>query len=310
MPLVSVVGASGRQGLAQVSQLKAAGYEVRAISRKADALKDTPFADVEVRTADLFNPASLVPAFDGSDVIFFNHPVQARAQRADLAEAVGIAGAALGVRRLVWSTSSWIPDRPGDPFTYGWNTEAINRLWRTGVPATVFGSVLFMDNLLTNWVRPRLLQDGVFVYPHGPKVRANWISLDDVARIMIASLDRSDFEGSWMNIGGPEALQGQDVARALGEALGRDIRFEYSAPAEFGRDLALAFGDSMPADRRDQFAKDIEAFYIYNNESPTRPFEVDVDYQRSRLPGFEPERLVDWARRQDWTDDSYRPSGG
>jgi hypothetical protein len=92
--------------------------------------------------------------------------------------------------------------------------------------------------------------------------------------------------------------------------LGRDIRFQYSSPAEFGRDIAAAFGDAMPVERRAQFAKDIEAFYVYNNDSPTRPFEVDVAYQRSRLPGFEPERLVDWASRQDWSDDAYRPSGG
>lgn len=310
MPLVSVVGASGRQGLAQVAQLLAAGYEVRAISRKADAMRKTPFPDVGVRVADLGDPATLAPAFEGSDAIFFNHPVQARAQRADLAEAVGRAGKAVGVRRVVWNTASWIPDRPGDPFTYRWNTDAINRLWRTGVPATVFGSVLFMDNLLTNWVRPKLLRDGVFVYPHGPKLRANWISLDDVAKIMLASLDRPDFEGSWMNIGGAETLQGPDVAAALSVALGREIRFQYSSPADFGRDLAAAFGDAMPAERREQFGKDIEAFYIYNNESSTRPFEVDVAYQRSRLPGFEPERLVDWARRQDWSDEAHRPSGG
>ncbi len=310
MPLISVVGASGRQGLAQVAQLLAAGYQVRAISRRADAMHSTPFPDVEVRVADLFEPATLAPAFDGSDAIFFNHPVQARAQRADLAEAIGKAGKAVGVRRVVWSTSSWIPDRPGDPFTYGWNTEGINRLWRTGVPATVFGSVLFMDNLLTNWVRPKLLREGVFVYPHGPKLRANWISLDDVARIMILSLDRPDFEGSWMNIGGPEAMQGPDVAAALSVALGREIAFRYSAPAEFGDELAAAFGNAMPSDRREQFARDIEAFYVYNNESPTRPFEVDSAYQASRLPGFVPERLIDWACRQDWSDAAYRPSGG
>ncbi|MES2496120.1 MAG: NmrA family NAD(P)-binding protein [Pseudomonadota bacterium] len=310
MALVSVVGASGRQGLAQMEQLRAAGYEVRAISRNADAFRGTAFEDVEVRPADLFDQASLPKAFEGSDAIFFNHPVQARAQRAELAEAVGIAGKAVGVKRVVWNTSSWIPDRPGDPFTYGWNTDGINRLFRTGVPATVFGGVLFMDNLLTNWVRPKVLHEGVFIYPHGPKVRANWISLDDVARIMIASLDRPDFEGSWMNIGGSEALQGADVAAALGEALGRDVRFQYSSPAQFGTDLADAFGDNMPAERKAQFAKDIEAFYTYNNDSPTRPFEVDVAYQQSRLPGFQPERLVDWAKRQDWSDEAHRPSGG
>lgn len=309
MALVSVIGASGRQGLTQLRQLRAAGYEVRAITRTASAFDGTDLEGIESRPANLFDEASLVPALDGSDAIFFNHPVQARAQRADLAEAVGRAGKAIGTKRVVWNTSSWIPDRPGDHFTYAWNTDGINRLWRTGVPATVFGGVLFMDNLLANWVRPKLVNEGVFIYPHGPKVRANWISLDDVARIMIASLDRPDFEGSWMNIGGPEALQGKDVAAALGEVLGREVRFQYSSPVEFGAALVAAFGDDMPEKDRAPYAKAIEDFYDYNNESPTRPFEVDTAYQQSRMP-IETERLIDWAKRQDWSDSAHRPSGG
>ena len=308
MPLVSVVGASGRQGLTQLLQLKRAGYQVRAISRTPDAFRGE-LEGIEVRPADLFDPVTLAPAFDGSDYVFFNHPVQERARRAELVESAGLAAKQVGAKRLVWNTSSWIPDRPGDPFTYRWNTEGINRLWRTGVPATVFGGVLFMDNLLTNWVRPKVVHEGVFVYPHGPKVRANWISLDDVAKCMIASLDRPDFEGSWLNIGGPEKLRGEDVAAALGEALGRPVRYQYSTPEQFGRDHVEAFGDKMPVERRDGFAKAIEDFYVYNNDSPTQPFTVDTEYQLSRLP-IQLERLVDWAKRQDWSDAADRPSGG
>ena len=61
---------------------------------------------------------------------------------------------------MVWNTSSWIPDKPGDPFTYGGNTQGINALWRSGAPGTVFGSVLFMDNLLTGWARPFIVNEG------------------------------------------------------------------------------------------------------------------------------------------------------
>lgn len=307
--LVSVIGASGRQGLAQIRQLKAAGYSVRAISRNADHFRGTENEDIEVRPADLFEASTLAPAMEGSDYVFFNHPVQARAQRAELAASVGRAGKQINAKRVVWNTSSWIPDRAGDPFTYGWNTEGVNALWRTGVPATVFGSVLFMDNLLTNWARRQIVHEGRFVYPHGPDLRANWISLDDVARIMIASLDRPDFEGSWMNIGGPERLSAKDVAAALSQALGREVVHDPSTPAQFGRDLVAAFGDNMPAERREGFARDIEAFYDYNNRSATRPFEVNVEHMLDRLP-IQLERMVDWARRQDWSDEAHRPSGG
>lgn len=309
MPLVSVVGASGRQGLAQIRQLKLAGYQARAISRHPDAFRGPEHDGVEVRPADLYDEASLAPAFEGSDAVFFNHPVSARFDRADLAAAVGRAGKAVGVKRVVWNTSSWIPDRPGDPFTYAYNTAGVNALWRTGAPATVFGAVLFMDNLLTDFARPFIVGEQRFYYPHNEAMRANWISLDDVARIMIASLDRADFEGSWMNIGGPEKLGPRDVAGILSEALGREIRYEPCTPQAFGLTLAAALGDSLGEGRREAYAKGIADFYEYNNSAPTRPFEVDTAYQASRLP-MRLETLLEWARRQDWSDSADRPPGG
>jgi hypothetical protein len=36
---------------------------------------------------------------------------------------------------------------------------------------------------------------------------------------------------------------------------------------------------------------------------------VDMDYQASRLP-IRLEILLDWAKRQDWSDGANRPSGG
>jgi len=247
MALITVIGASGRQGLAQVRQALAAGYDVRAISRQAD-----PFAGanidgverVEVRPMDLYDPATYRAALEGTDYIFYTHPLQARADRAVLVGDVGKAAAELGVKRVVWNTSSWIPDKPGDAFTYAGNTAGINALWRSGAPGTVFGSVLFMDNLLTNWARPFIVNEGRYVYPHNPALEANWISLDDVARFMLASLERPDMEGAWLNIGGPERLVGKQVTQCLSEALGKEIKYDPCTPAEFGRYLVEAAGDT------------------------------------------------------------------
>ena len=244
MALITVIGASGRQGLAQVRQALAAGYDVRAISRRPDALEGAPVEGVErveVRSMDLYDTSTFAEALEGSDYIFYTHPLQARADRAYLIGEVGKAAAHIGVKRVVWNTSSWIPDKPGDPFTYGENTKGINALWRSGAPGTVFGSVLFMDNLLTNWARPFIVNEGRYVYPHNPNLEANWISLDDVARFMLASLERPDMEGAWLNIGGPERMVGKQVTQCLSEALGKAVLAHWPA-REDGDECGIADG--------------------------------------------------------------------
>ena len=310
MALVSVVGATGRQGLAQIRQLVAAGHKVRALSRSENPNLGNTNADIETRQIDLYDEGSFIPALEGSDAVFYNHPLQLRNERAQLAGVIGRASKEAGATRFVWNTSSWIPDKPGDAFSYAGNTAGINELWRSGVPATVFGSVLFMDNLLTNWARPFIVNESRYVYPHQPHLAANWISLDDVGKIMVAALERPDLEGSWMNIGGPERLKPPQVAAILSETFGREIKYDPCTSEEFGDYLVAALGDSMPEENRADYSAGIAAFYNYNNTAPTKPFEVNTEYMMERLPEIEFESLRDWAKRQDWSDTAHRPSGG
>jgi uncharacterized protein YbjT (DUF2867 family) len=315
MALITVIGASGRQGLAQVRQALNAGYDVRALSRQSDPFAGYDIAGidrVEIRPIDLYDTATYHAALEGSDYVFYTHPLQARADRAVLVGQVGAAAAALGIKRVVWNTSSWIPDKPGDAFTYSENTSGINALWRSGAPGTVFGSVLFMDNLLTNWARPFIVDEGRYVYPHSPELEANWISLDDVARFMLAALDRPDMEGAWINIGGPERLRGKQVAAILSDTLGHEIRYDPCTPQEFGRYLVQAAGDDMPEAAREPFAQGIAAFYDYNNAAPTKPFAVDMDHVYDRFPELagKLEPMRDWAGRQDWSGGNHRPAFG
>jgi uncharacterized protein YbjT (DUF2867 family) len=318
MALVTVFGASGRQGLAQVRQLSRAGYNVRALSRRADPFYGEQFDNVEVMPADITDDKSVARAFEGADAVFYTHPLRGpaprdSAQRPDRAiwlDRLGRAAKAAGVKRFVWNTSSWIQDRPGDPGFYAGNTEGINALWRSGVGGTVFGSVLFMDNLLTNWAFPHIVRDGKFVYAHRPDLEANWISLDDVAKCMIACLDRPDMEGAWMNIGGPERLKPTDVAAALSDVMKRKIVYEAVAPKTFAELLTGAFGDEMSAQERQFTQEYIDKFYQYNNTAPTRPFEVDTAQQLDRLP-MKLETIRQWAARQDWTlSNKPRPPAG
>ena len=310
MALVAVFGASGRQGLAQVRQLKLAGHEVRAISRREDPFYGEDFGEVEIVPADLYDEESCVRALEGADAAFYTHPLRAREDRVELVARVGRAGKRAGVKRVVWNTSSWIPDKAGDPFTYGNNTKGINALWRTGVGATVFGSVLFMDNLLTNWAFPYIVNEGRYVYPHKPELECSWISLDDVAKFMIAAIDRPDLEGAWLNIGGPQALHPPEVAQILSEAVGRPIKYDPSTPKQFAQNLCDAFGEEMSAEERAVTEPFIEAFYTFNNTTPLSPFKVDMGPVPERIP-IELESMEQWAKRQDWRmTNKPRPPAG
>lgn len=310
MALVSVVGATGRQGLAQIRQLGATGHKVRALSRsETPDLGGSNVAD-EARIFDLYDEETWVPAFEGSDAVFYTHPLQAREDRATLTGRVAAAVQKAGGKRFIWNTSSWIPERPGDPFTYGNNTVAVNSIFRSGVPATVFGSVLFMDNLLTNWARPFIVDENRYVYPHKAHLEANWISLDDVGKCMVAAMDRPDFEGSWLNIGGPQRIKPPQVAEILSKVFGHEIKYDPCTPTEFGDLLVNAFGDDVPEENRATMSAGIAAFYEYNNTAETKPFEVNTDFMQQRLPEVEFETLEEWATRQDWSDNAHRPPAG
>jgi uncharacterized protein YbjT (DUF2867 family) len=63
--LVLVVGASGKTGRQVVAQLREQGYGVRALVRDAARAAETLGPDVELVVADVREPDSLVPAFDG-----------------------------------------------------------------------------------------------------------------------------------------------------------------------------------------------------------------------------------------------------
>jgi len=311
MSTVSVIGATGRQGLAQIKHLLQQGYDVRALSRSGSPKLGEFTGKVHSRYLDIEDESTIENAIDGSQFVFYNHPLNLNFKREQLCTSIGNACKNVGVDRLVWNTASWIPDRPGDSHTYTGNTRGLNALWETGVPATVFGAVLFMDNLLTDWARPMLMDEKRYIYPHAPDIGANWICLDDVAKIMMASLDRPDMVGSWLNIGGPERLTGAEVAATLSSVLGFELDYDPCTPEEFAHLLVAAMGDSVGEEKRKGFISYISEVYHYNNTSPTMPFAVNTEYMLERLPEIKLETLKSWASRQDWSGSGdTRPSGG
>lgn len=306
---VTVFGASGRQGLAQIRQLLAQGFWVRAVSRSPERFYTDEFEGVCAVRADYNNLDSLVKACGNADGVFFTHPMFEDAIHVnDHIARVGEAAKEAGVKRLVYNTSSWVPDAPCGQPAYDGNLVRENIFAASGVPLTVIRPVLFMDNLLTNWVKPVLIGEGLYKYPHGPTIKANWISLDDVAKFMIAALNRDDLIGERIVIGGPQALLPDEIASALSEALGKTISFEYMTPRHFGELMYDLFGSVSPLDR-EGYAGAMDDFYTYINDTNGHSFLVDMKPVLERIP-IELTSFADWAKDQDWALHDEGPSGG
>jgi uncharacterized protein YbjT (DUF2867 family) len=291
---VAVFSASGRPGLAQIRQLKARGYAVRAVSRH----RLPAFEGLEVVAADLNDPASVSRACEGVDAVFFTSPTFTERDRGvEHAATLGEAARAAGVRRLVFNTTSWHPDRligvPSMDHCY-LRTKALQD---SGVPLTVVRPSLFMDNLLTNWVKPEMLRTGEFAYPHAEELEVSWICLDDVGMVMTETLADEAWEGQIIDIGGPETLRPGEVAEQLSAALGRPIVYRRITPREFGERMYEVFKD-VCGQSREAYVSQMEKHYLFKNKA--NPFRVPLEGMPKSLSA-NLTHMSDWLARQDWS---------
>lgn len=301
--LVTVFGASGRQGGAQIRALLAKGFHVRAVTR--GALPDADLAHVPTLAADYLDLASLQVACDGAEAVFYTAPAFANALRGlDFARNVGAAAAGAGAR-VIFNTSSWVPDEPVGQAGYDGRLAMENALEAAGAALTVFRPVLFMDNLLTAWAKPFLQTENAFVYPHRPGLEADWICLDDVAAFMVAALDQDWTLGRRAVIGGPQTLTPETLTAALSQVLGRPISHRFLSPRDFGVLMADLFAD-VAGGKPGWIVKSLEAFYTFNNASEHRPFRAVGALDEAARAGVTLTPFADWADRQDWTS----PAGG
>jgi uncharacterized protein YbjT (DUF2867 family) len=308
MRRITVFAASGRQGIAQVRQLTAAGFAVRAISRSPDPFYGESFPNTEIMAADLDDPAQISKAIAGVDGVFLNCPLMSSRNNLARIENVGTLAREAKIPRVILHVPLWLPEEPvGEPGYDNGRQEALAML-RSHPAATVFGGALFMDNLLTDWAFPGLVNDSVYRYPHNPNLECNWISLDDVAKFMVTALDRPDLIGQMFTIGGPERLKPPQVAAILSDVLGKPIRYNPYTPREYGAKLADSFG--LTGEAHEKTTRIFEDFYIFNNFSPLKPFAVDMEKVLEKIP-LKLETMHEWASRQEWKiTDKPRPPAG
>ena len=235
---VLVTGATGRVGRLVVDELLRAGVPVRALTRRPEQAA-LP-AGVEVVAGDLTAPASLDVALDGAGAVFlvWTAPVVTAA-----AVVARLAAHPSGQPRRVVYLSS--PHQTPHPFFQqpnslrGLHAEVERLLAATTVDRVVLRPGMFASNS-RHWWAPQIRSGDVVRWPYGAAETAPIDERDIAAAATRALLDGRHAGGDYV-LTGPESLSQAAQVRAIGDAIGRPLRFDELSPDEFRRETATTW---------------------------------------------------------------------
>ena len=203
MTTILVTGATGRLGTPTVDRLRAAGHDVRALSRHPGA---------GLTTGDLLTGAGIAEAVCGVDTVL--HLATGPRGRGDVEATRTLLDEAThaGVRHLVLVSIVGIDDIP---LPYYRDKVVIERLVReSGLPHTVLRATQFHAFVETMFIAQRRLPVVVV-----PAIPSQPIAVEEVAARLV-ELASSAPAGRVADIGGPEQRALPDLARLWAQATG------------------------------------------------------------------------------------------
>jgi len=264
--IIVVVGATGAQGggLARAILADKSGeFTVRALTRKLDSDKARELARLgaELVAADLDDLASLRKAFTGAYgafcvTNFWEHmsPEKEMAQARAQAQAAKDAG----LKHVIWSTledtlqkvpltDNRMPTLHGKYKVPHFDAKAAGDRFFTdlGVPTTFLLTSFYWDNMITFGMGPKPGPDGklAFTLPMADKPMSG-IAVEDIGKCAYGVFKRgAELIGKRVAIAG-EHLTGQQMARQLGQALGKEVVYSY-VPPEVYRTFNFPGADDM-----------------------------------------------------------------
>ncbi|MEV0595205.1 NAD(P)H-binding protein [Nonomuraea cavernae] len=217
--MILVTGATGTIGRALIERLRGEDV-VAALRRPADL-------DCAHVLGDLERPETIAAALSPGDRLFLNSSlwpgfVQAHQRMIDLAREAG-AG------QIV--TVSVRGAAPGALLGGGVHGEVDAHLRESGVPWSILQPVGFMQNL------PAEVRDGRMYGSYG-SAPVGYIDARDIADVAAALLTRPVGESGVHVLTGPEAHSHDEIAAAIGAALGRPVAYTDLPVPEMAAHLA------------------------------------------------------------------------
>jgi len=220
-PRIIVTGATGKTGSVVVSELLKAGFPVRAMVRAEDDRSARMKAQgAEIAVADMSDVERVADALRDVQGAYYCPPLDPYMIHGAVAFAVAAREA--HVEHIVGLTQ-WLssPSHPSLMTRQHW---LVDRLFSMtpGVAHTIVNPGFFADSyLVTIGLASHL---GIFPWMYG-KSRNAPPSNEDIARVAVAALmNPAQHAGKRYRPTGPELLGAEDMAKAIGRAVGRSVR--------------------------------------------------------------------------------------
>lgn len=240
-----VIGATGNTGSETVRLLVEAGVPVRAVTRDPTRVAAEPsLAGAEIVAGDSARPATLEPAFENVDRLYYVPPTvegwpAAQTQLIELARDSG-------VRHIVRiSTVGTDPESISMTLRAHWQGE--REMEESGMAYTHIRSNSFYQNCLFD--REEIAKHDRFFSCVG-RVRYAKVDTRDLASVAVVCLTQPGHENQAYTLTGPEPLSYEDMASRLSRALGRRISYVDLTNSEY-RNYLVTTG--LPAWLADEF---------------------------------------------------------
>jgi len=220
-PRILVTGATGKTGRVVVAELLNAGYRVRAMVQREDGRSAQLTAQgVEIAVADMSDVERIADALTDVQRVYYCPPFDPHMLQG--AVAFTVAARESRLEHIVGLTQ-WLssPSHPALMTRQHW---LVDRLFSMtpGVAHTIVRPGFFADAyLVLTGIAANL---GVFPWAFGDSRNAP-PSNEDIARVAVSALmDPARHAGKSYRPTGPELLGAQDMANAVGRAVGRWVR--------------------------------------------------------------------------------------
>ena len=220
-PRILVTGATGKTGAVVVTELLKADYPVRAIVHREDSRSAGLRAlGAEIAVADMSDVEHIADALKDVQRAYFCPPLDPYMVQGAVAFAVAAKEARL---EHIVGLSQWLssPSHPSLMTRQHW---LVDRLFSMtpSVAHTIVNPGFFADAyLVTIGLASHL---GIFPWMYG-KSRNAPPSNEDIARVAVAALiDPTWHAGKSYRPTGPELLGAEDMAKAIGRAVGRSVK--------------------------------------------------------------------------------------
>lgn len=271
-----ITGASGGLGRAAVQHLLTLGQDkVVAGTRDLSKLADLAAKGVDVRVVDFDDPSGLVAAFEGVDrlLLVSTDAVGEPGRRAQQHKNAIAAAKSAGVKHLLYTSFSNPAEDSVIPLADD-HRATEQALEASGIPYTTLRNNLYAELLLQSL--PTAVESGQFITARG-EGKIAYVSRADCARIAAAALADDVDETRVVEVSGPEAVSGEEVAAIFSKVSGKTIT-HVSIPAA-SLEAGMIDG-GLPA----PFAKLLVAFEVGADKGELKTVSPAVEQLTGRAP--------------------------